>query len=472
MQTIKKLAGKTATVSLVLACLVSGCMPPGPRALLRGKKLLEQGKPQQALESLREAVTLFGGTNAQAFNYLGLACQQAGLMADAARAYARAIVLNPDLSEAHYNLGCLWLEQGRYDLAKNEFTAYTLRRSTVADGWLKLGTAQWHLSTAGSAYQRTAQLAASENAYRQGLILSPKNPEALTGLGLIRLRRGRPAEAAELFKQALKAQPDFCPAILNLAIVEQQDLRDPALALQQYRRYISLDPNSENRSSIEALIKELQRQLGEAAASSSASSTEARVISRGEEKVSSLAKSSSELSGQETTIERYPFHPPYTPKPGNRSQADRAFLQGERAQRAHDLEQAIGAYRSAVVLDPSFFEAFYNMGLAANQLGNLQLALSSYESAVAVRPQSSEARYNFALVLTSARYWLDAANELETVLAAHPNDVRSHLALANLYAQQLHLPDKARAHYLKVLVLDPANPQASQIRRWLAVTSH
>jgi Flp pilus assembly protein TadD len=46
-----------------------------------------------------------------------------------------------------------------------------------------------------------------------------------------------------------------------------------------------------------------------------------------------------------------------------------------------------------------------------------------------------------------------------------------HLALGNIYAQQLHDPAQARAHYLKVLQLDPRNPQATDIQFWLSANS-
>ena len=43
-------------------------------------------------------------------------------------------------------------------------------------------------------------------------------------------------------------------------------------------------------------------------------------------------------------------------------------------------------------------------------------------------------------------------------------DARS---LANLYAQQLRQPKKAREHYERVLALRPSHPQADNIRSWL-----
>ena len=89
-------------------------------------------------------------------------------------------------------------------------------------------------------------------------------------------------------------------------------------------------------------------------------------------------------------------------------------------------------------LDPSLFEAHYNLGLAATEAGNLPLALSAYEAALTLQPSSLDARYNFALVLKQANYPTDAATELEKLLATYPNETCAHLALANLYAQQLH----------------------------------
>ena len=88
--------------------------------------------------------------------------------------------------------------------------------------------------------------------------------------------------------------------------------------------------------------------------------------------------------------------------------------------------------------------------------------------ALAIQPDSVDARYNFALALRSAGYAPDAAHELEKILQANPNEVRAHLALGNLYAQPLHDVTRAREHYLRVLALDPANPQATDIQFWLS----
>jgi tetratricopeptide (TPR) repeat protein len=153
--------------------------------------------------------------------------------------------------------------------------------------------------------------------------------------------------------------------------------------------------------------------------------------------------------------------------PSNRAQTERLFAEGRRAQQAHRLTDAINSYHSATQQDPTYFEAFYNLASAYAEAGNLPAAIAAYESALAIRADSLEARYNLALLLKQNNDFTTSVSEFEKLLEKYPNDTRSHLALGNLYAQQLHDPAKARQHYLKVLETDPHNPQASTIRFWL-----
>ena len=259
MLTIKNRLGKKRLLVLTLAVLLAGCSPPGPRALLRGKKLLDQGRYPEAAVELKIATSLLG-TNAQAWNYLGLACHYEGQITNAITAYQRALALDHDLVEAHYNLGCLWLEQGRLDSAKSEFTSFTSLRRGSVDGWLKLGAAELRTSRQGGA-ARALELAAAEQSYGQALRLAPQNPDALNGLGLIQLQRNRPREASLFFSHALKQQPDYAPALLNLAVVSQVYLNNPALALQKYREYLALPNRAGRDDSVQAAARQLESEL-------------------------------------------------------------------------------------------------------------------------------------------------------------------------------------------------------------------
>ncbi len=245
--------GCAASTFLLAAALLSGCTPPGPGAVLEGKRLIEQGKYAKAAEKLRKATSLLA-TNGQAWNYLGLACHYTGQAEQAERCYQRALALNHDLTEVHYNLACLWMAQNKpekTEAAKTELLAYTLRRGNSAEGLLKLGVAQL----------RSRELLGAEKSFSDALRLSAQSPEALNGLGLVRLQRGRADESAKYFRAALKARSNYRPAMLNLAIVSHQYLNDYPLALQKYREYAGLKPPPEGAEAVGALARQLDREL-------------------------------------------------------------------------------------------------------------------------------------------------------------------------------------------------------------------
>src|SRR2546430_8796028 len=94
-------------IAMLLLC---GCTPPGPRALLKGQRLIQEGKYEQAVESLQMAARALS-TNAQAYNHLGLALHGSRQYGRALAAYQKALELDHKLAAARYNMGCLLLEQ-------------------------------------------------------------------------------------------------------------------------------------------------------------------------------------------------------------------------------------------------------------------------------------------------------------------------------------------------------------------------
>ncbi len=528
-----------AIIFLTLALFITGCTPPGPRALLKGRKLLERGDYVAAVAQLKTATALLPA-DAQAWNYLGVAYQRAGQPTDAAPAYQRAITLDRDLVEAHYNLGSLWLEQNKPEAAITEFTAYTLRRPNEPEGWLKLGSAQLHGS----------DFLASEKSFSTALALSPDNAEALNGLGLARIERGRPREAAQFFAAAVQNHPDYAPALLNLATVAHDDLHDNKLALEKYRAYLALTPRPANWDAVNEIANRLEQPASVEAATAPASqsqqvaatlpvasqpksqtvahaamptktqSANSRTTSNlpprmtppastqvvrvqpepeivttpgqavavtgsplypqpsesylqtGVTPLPSPARSSSGSAAvappAAPVFPRYVYLSPRKPQAGNRGAASGAFTRAQEFEQNSRWTDALEWYRRATVADASWFEAQYNYGVLAYRLRNWPASLSAYETALAIQPDSVDARYNFALALKAAGYAPDAVNELEKIITVNPGEVRAQLALGNLYAQQLRDPARARRHYLKVLELDPHNPQATDIRFWLS----
>jgi tetratricopeptide (TPR) repeat protein len=245
---VKIISVRSAICFFALTMLLAGCTPAGPRALLKGKKYLDRGDYAAAVAQFKTATTLLA-TNAAAWNYYAVALQRAGQPNDAVNAYRRALELDRDLFEARLNLGTLFLEQSQPDSAKTEFTACTLRRPNDATGWLKLGGAQLRLG----------EIVSAERSFSAVLTLKTNEAEAYNGLGLARIQRNRPQEAAQFFTAAVQARPDFAPAILNLATVSQQHLRDPKTALENFQKYLALTPRPANWEEVNAIVAALEQ---------------------------------------------------------------------------------------------------------------------------------------------------------------------------------------------------------------------
>ena len=232
-----------------------GCDPPGPSALLRGERLIHDGKYQAAIESLREATTLLPN-NPQAWNHLGLAYHWARQYNQAVQAYRRAVELNVDLAAARFNLGSLLLEINQPQLAANEFAAYTLLVPNQVEGWVRRGMAEWRARNWNAAYE----------SFQQALQINPARPIVWNSVGIIELYRKNPAGADKAFRKALEYKPDYAPAIYNVALVAQFHLpQSPAdqraFALGKYREYLALQPTPLFTDVIRGLADKLDAEL-------------------------------------------------------------------------------------------------------------------------------------------------------------------------------------------------------------------
>jgi len=159
--------------------------------------------------------------------------------------------------------------------------------------------------------------------------------------------------------------------------------------------------------------------------------------------------------------------PPVSTNAGNRAEAERLAREGAAAEKESRWKNAMDSYGAAVKADPSYYEACEALGMAAIKSEQYVAALEALRHALALNSESANARYGYAWALQKVDYSQDAANELEKLLAQHPEETRAHLLLGNLYAQRLGQPDFARGHYKMVLEKDPRNDQAAALRAWL-----
>lgn len=670
------------------ALLFTGCEPPGPAALRKGHHLIAAARPSDAIEPLKRAIRLLGTNDlavAQAWNHLGLAHHYARQFPEALAAYQAALGKDFNLFAARYNRGVLLLELNNLPAAINELTTYTAHEPRHPDAWLKLGLAQL----------RARLYDPADRSFQQVLALNAPpalHAEALNNLGVSNAQRRRTREAFQYLNAALKAQTNYAPAILNQAIVAQQQLGDRRLALGRYRAYLDTARTTPDRGDVEALAISLDAALNppvaaatpapqptnppaavvalsnltslltrttavanvpspvapptlavetspppalvavkppaertnppapivtqtpsvvtqappivarvEPTAESVATETnlpaptepvptivrsrtpppgvvseskpevvivepepevkvardvapsvavvrpgastnavvtplvrpigsdreaqekekksivgrlnplgwfggsdeedarkaEAKAREKAEKEAAREARKREKERGPTTPLPkpagevkplpsvasaataappvataasftRYKYVAPVVAQTGDLAAAQTPFQEGVRMHQANRLKDAIASYRKAVALAPGFYDAWYNLGVAAALTGDNATALDAYEQALALKPAEVNARFNLALALNAAGYPLDAMDELETVLNASPGFAEAHLTLGGIYADQMKDTAKARSHYQKFLELSPRHPSAVEVRRWLA----
>src|SRR5690348_14777735 len=78
-------------LSGILAFVFCGCAPTGPRALLEGDRLLQEGKYSEAIQKFNQAAELLplDQQRAVAWNRLGIAYQSGGDAKKAQQSYAQ-----------------------------------------------------------------------------------------------------------------------------------------------------------------------------------------------------------------------------------------------------------------------------------------------------------------------------------------------------------------------------------------------
>ena len=274
MLTTKK-RGHTALAIVAAVCLLlTGCAPPGIRALRSGDRLIQSGKYADAIQALTRATNLLGKDalepQAKAHNLLGLAYHHTGNAAGARVCYQRALALDRSaVVEADYNLGCLELEQNNLAEARDALTTYTSKRAQDWNGFLKLGAVNYRLAIRSPANPDSVRQLNFENAKKafDAARHIKATAEAWNCLAMIDLLR-RPvpsrlviSNAVLEFKAALACDTNYAPALLNLAVVYDPagpyKFSDVQTALVAYRRYLALSPPPPHAGEIGLLVTNL-----------------------------------------------------------------------------------------------------------------------------------------------------------------------------------------------------------------------
>lgn len=180
--------------------------------------LLRAGRFEEALAHADEAIRL-DPTSAGSHCTRGSVLNTMSRVAEALPCFERSLELDPTDALVTYNKGFVLYQLGRIEEAIATFEA-ALRLDP------RLLPAHTDLA---SLLSSTGRQDAAEEHFMAALKLRPGDPSSLSGLGNLRLRQGREADALKCYAEAREGDPTLITAFSNAAMI-LASTTDPALA--------------------------------------------------------------------------------------------------------------------------------------------------------------------------------------------------------------------------------------------------
>jgi len=120
--------------------------------------------------------------------------------------------------------------------------------------------------------------------------------------------------------------------------------------------------------------------------------------------------------------------------------------------------EAIHAYRKAIAKEPTFINAWYNLGLALNKTNQLNEARQTWQKIINLAPDHLAARFQLASLLMKTEKTDEALTEFLLIEKIEPHHFETQSNLAACYVKKGRLID-ARIHYKKALELESKDTQ-------------
>jgi protein O-GlcNAc transferase len=319
-------------------------------------------------EQLYRQVLHSDPNHADAWCFLGAACQAQGKLAEAEMSYRRALQIAGNYGNAHNCLGVLLAQQNRFAEAGASFEQAVRHEPGNAEAHYNWGLA---LSAQG---QRDAAI----EQFRQAVHYKPDYPEALNDLGNALAEQDTLGEAVTSYQQALRLRPRYATVHYNLGdALRKLGRLDEAIAHWRDALQIQPDfPQARDNFAHALVVKGL-----------------------------SLQERGKLNEAEHCFREALQINPDF---------AEAHNDLGTVFEQRNDLEPAIRCYQEALRIKPAFAEAHNNVGCVYLRLGRLDMALRSIRQALRIQPDLVTAQSN----LVSCLHY-DADAEPDAVFAEH-----------------------------------------------------
>jgi tetratricopeptide (TPR) repeat protein len=407
-----------------------------------------------------EQAQIYDRERAIIYLYIGNALAFQDDWESALREYLEAVQTDPQLAEAHYNLGVSFAARGQLDRAIAAFKEALEHNPKLYEAHFSLGRCYQRLDDAGRAYIH----------YDQACNARPQAAEPRYYMGLMHQSHGAYELAQRCFTEALRVEPTFISpevqedeeALAHRSEEEvaqwyyrlSQDLKSQGYeeeAERIYRALLQWLPHEQRARYLLGNLLARTRRLD------AAMETYHQIPPQNKHFVDARLRISAILRLQRKIKESYQvlfdcakLHP------GN----GRLFLAMGKI--LYDMGKdtaAARAFERAVQLLPRDAQAHYLLGFIYNAMGHENWALAAWRKAVELAPDAHSLRYDLGyMYVRRGRHDL-AAKEFARVLEYWPDDVETNFMLGLCY-KELMDPARSIPLFEKVLRRNPNHAQA------------
>ena len=127
-------------------------------------------------------------------------------------------------------------------------------------------------------------------------------------------------------------------------------------------------------------------------------------------------------------------------------------------QKLGKLDDARKFLNRAIVLNPEYSQAFFNLGNLAGMQGEPDMAAAAYEKSIELNPGHTPSYSNLGRLMAAGGDVSGAAKVFRQVLKLVPNDGDAHLNLGNAL-QSMGNFEQALSHYQQAIELFPYDPR-------------
>ncbi len=148
----------------------------------------------------------------------------------------------------------------------------------------------------------------------------------------------------------------------------------------------------------------------------------------------------------------------------NEYEPEAYYLRGRLYKTMGDTNLAASSYKTAIEVDPDYFDAYLEVGLLYAAKKN-DLAKEYYSSAIGIRPKNIQGWYNKAMFLQETGYkkkerYKEAFTCYDSILKIDPNFVAAHFNKGFVFLEYLQQYDSAAKHFTNAVQIFPEYYQA------------